>query len=102
MNFSKRFYALAFLMMLSLPLTVIADEETEEVVRMEEVVVTARKREQRSFEVPPLRFDVPRGEIRYYTLVGDGYTFFVESHAEFADGVVVWTHFSTFLYPWSR
>ena len=52
MNFSKQFYALAFLMMLSISLTVVADEETEEVVRMEEVVVTARKREQRSFEVP--------------------------------------------------
>ena len=61
MNFSKQTYALAFLMMLSLPLTVVADEETEEVVRMEEIVVTARKREQRSFEVP-LSVSTLRGE----------------------------------------
>ena len=61
MNFSKRFYALAFLMMLSISLTVVADEETEEVVRMEDVVVTARKREQRSFEVP-LSVSTLRGE----------------------------------------
>ena len=61
MNFSKRFYALAFLIMLPIPLTVIADEETEEVVRMEDVVVTARKREQRSFEVP-LSVSTLRGE----------------------------------------
>ena len=52
MNFSKQFYALALLMILSIPLRVAAEEDTEEVVRMEEVVVTARKREQRSFEVP--------------------------------------------------
>ena len=52
MNFSKRFYTLALLMMVSISLTVVADEEVEEVVRLEEVVVTARKREQRSFEVP--------------------------------------------------
>ena len=52
MNFSKQFYTLAFLMMLSISLTGVADEETEEIVRMEEIVVTARKREQRSFEVP--------------------------------------------------
>lgn len=61
MNFSKRFYALAFLMMLSISLTVVADEETEEIVRMEDVVVTARKREQRSFEVP-LSVSTLRGE----------------------------------------
>ncbi len=53
MNFSKQFYALVFFAICSLSLPVIADEETEEdVIRMEEVVVTARKREQRSFEVP--------------------------------------------------
>ncbi|MCG9133377.1 TonB-dependent receptor [Candidatus Poribacteria bacterium] len=61
MNFSKQTYALAFLMMLSISLTVVADEETEEVVRMEEIVVTARKREQRSFEVP-LSVSTLRGE----------------------------------------
>ncbi len=70
MNFSKRFYALAFLMMLSLSLTVVADEETEEVVRMEEVVVTARKREQRSFEVP-LSVSTLRGE-RFDTIRSSG------------------------------
>ena len=52
MNFSKRFYTLAFLMMLSIALTVVANEETEDVVQLEDIVVTARKREQRSFEVP--------------------------------------------------
>ncbi len=61
MNFSKSVYALAFLMMLSISLTVGADEETEEVVRMEEIVVTARKREQSSFEVP-LSVSTLRGE----------------------------------------
>ena len=61
MNFSKQVYALAVLMMLSISLTVVADEETEEVVRMEEIVVTARKREQRSFEVP-LSVSTLRGE----------------------------------------
>ena len=61
MNFSKRFYALTFLMILTIPLTVTAEEDTEEIVRMEEVVVTARKREQRSFEVP-LSVSTLRGE----------------------------------------
>ena len=61
MNFSKRFYALALLMMLSISLTVVADEETEEVVQLEDIVVTARKREQRSFEVP-LSVSTLRGE----------------------------------------
>ena len=61
MNFSKRFYALAFLIILPISLTVVADEKTEEVVRMEDIVVTARKREQRSFEVP-LSVSTLRGE----------------------------------------
>ncbi len=62
MNFSKQFYALAFLMMmLSISLTVVADEETEEIVQLEDIVVTARKREQRSFEVP-LSVSTLRGE----------------------------------------
>ncbi len=52
MNFNKQFYALIFFVLLSISLTVIADEETEDVVVMEDIVVTARKREQRSFEVP--------------------------------------------------
>ncbi|MDE0041527.1 MAG: TonB-dependent receptor, partial [Candidatus Poribacteria bacterium] len=42
-------------------LTVAADEEAEESIMMEEVVVTARKREQRSFDVP-LSVSTIRGE----------------------------------------
>lgn len=62
MNFDKQFCALVFLIIFSLSLSVAADEETEEdVIRMEEVVVTARKREQRSFEVP-LSVSTIRGE----------------------------------------
>lgn len=52
MGFGRRFCALAFSAMLSTSITVLADEEAEEVVMMEEVVVTAQKREQRSFDVP--------------------------------------------------
>ena len=52
MNFSKQICVLVFLAMLSTPLSVVADEEAEEVYTLEEVVVTARKREQLSFEVP--------------------------------------------------
>ena len=52
MNYNIRFCALAILALLSISLTVGADEEVKEVVKMEEVVVTARKREQRSVEVP--------------------------------------------------
>ena len=61
MNDTIRFCALAVLAMLSISLTVAADEEVEEVVKMEEVVVTARKREQRSVEVP-LSVSSIRGE----------------------------------------
>ena len=61
MNDNIRFCALAVLAMLSISLTVAADEEAEEVVKMEEVVVTARKREQRSVEVP-LSVSSIRGE----------------------------------------
>ena len=61
MNFGKQFYALVLLAIISIPLITIADEEAEEVVRMEEVVVTARKREQQSFEVP-LSVSTIRGE----------------------------------------
>ena len=61
MNFGKQFCTLACLVMLSISLTVVADEEAEEMVMMEEVVVTARKREQRSFEVP-LSVSTIRGE----------------------------------------
>ena len=52
MNYNQQFCALAVLAMLSISLIVVADEKVKEVVTMEEVVVTARKREQRSFEVP--------------------------------------------------
>ncbi|MXY29437.1 TonB-dependent receptor [Candidatus Poribacteria bacterium] len=61
MNFGKQLCVFVFLAILSTSLTVVADEETEGVVRLEEVVVTARKREQRSFEVP-LSVSTIRGE----------------------------------------
>ena len=61
MNFGKQLRVFVFLLILSTPLTVAADEETEDVIRLEEVVVTARKREQRSFEVP-LSVSTIRGE----------------------------------------
>ena len=61
MNFSRQFYGLVLLILLSIGLTVVADEETEEVVQLEDIVVTARKREQRSFEVP-LSVSTLRGE----------------------------------------
>ena len=70
MNFSRQFYGLVLLILLSIGLTVVADDETKEVVRMEEVVVTARKREQRSFEVP-LSVSTLRGE-RFDTLRSSG------------------------------
>ena len=70
MNFSRQFYGLVLLILLSIGLTVVADEEIEEVVRMEEVVVTARKREQRSFEVP-LSVSTLRGE-RFDTIRSSG------------------------------
>lgn len=61
MHFGRQFCALAFLLILSISLTVIADEKTEDIVVMEDIVVTARKREQRSFEVP-LSVSTIRGE----------------------------------------
>ena len=61
MNFGRQFYAWIFLVLLSISLTAIADEKTEDVVVMEDIVVTARKREQRSFEVP-LSVSTVRGE----------------------------------------
>ncbi len=61
MNFAKQFFILVFLAILSISLTAVADEGTEDVVMMEEIVVTARKREQRSFEVP-LSVSTIRGE----------------------------------------
>ncbi len=52
MNFGRLFWTLVLIAMLSIALSVNADEETEEVYILEEIVVTARKREQLSFEVP--------------------------------------------------
>lgn len=70
MNFSRQFYVLVLLILLSIDLTVVAEEETEEIVRLEEIVVTARKREQRSFEVP-LSVSTLRGD-RFDTLRSSG------------------------------
>ena len=61
MNFGKTLCILASLITLSISPTSAADEEAEESIMMEEVVVTARKREQRSFEVP-LAVSTIRGE----------------------------------------
>ncbi|RKU39689.1 TonB-dependent receptor, partial [Candidatus Poribacteria bacterium] len=62
MNFGKQLCVFVFLAILSTSLPSVADEETgEDVIRLEEVVVTARKREQRSFEVP-LSVSTIRGE----------------------------------------
>ena len=61
MSFGVQFCALAFSVMLCISITVVADEEIEEVVMMEEVVITAQKREQRSFDVP-LSISTLRGE----------------------------------------
>ena len=64
MRFGKRFCALALLVMMSISITVVADEEVEEVediMMLEEVVVTAQKREQPSFDVP-LSISTLRGE----------------------------------------
>ena len=53
MNFSKQIIAVVFIITISIPTIVLADEaEVEEVYQLEEVVVTARKREQLSYEVP--------------------------------------------------
>ena len=52
MKYSIQFCALVVLAILSISLIAGANAEVEEVVKMEEVVVTSRKREQRSFEVP--------------------------------------------------
>ena len=61
MRFGVQFRALAFSAILSISITAVADEEAKEIVMMEEVVVTAQKREQRSFEVP-LSVSTLRGE----------------------------------------
>lgn len=61
MCFGAWFCALAISVMFSIAITTVADEAVEEVVMMEEVVVTAQKREQRSFDVP-LSISTLRGE----------------------------------------
>ena len=98
MGFGRRFCALAFSAMLSTSITVLADEEIEEVVMMEEVVVTAQKREQRSFDVP-LSISTLQGE-KSDALRSSGMdcTFPVEPYAQFADGVVVWACLPSLLY----
>ncbi len=70
MNFSRQFYGLVLLILMSVCLTAVAEEEIKEVVRLEEIVVTARKREQRSFEVP-LSVSTLRGD-RFDTLRSSG------------------------------
>ena len=99
MNVAKQFCVLACSITLSVSLTVVADEKAEESVVMEEVVVTARKREQRSFEVP-LSVSTVRGE-KFDALRSSGMDvrFFAKPHAKFPDGVVVWTSLSALLYP---
>ena len=52
MGFGKRLCVLAFLVVLAMCITVVADEEDEEIIMLEEVMVTAQKREQPSFDVP--------------------------------------------------
>ena len=52
MDFGKQICALVFVIMLSITLSVSADEKAEDIYKLEDVVVTARKREQLSFEVP--------------------------------------------------
>ena len=52
MRFGVQLCALAFSVILSISLTVVADEEVEEMMMLEEVIVTAQKREQLSFDVP--------------------------------------------------
>ncbi len=52
MDIYKQSISLIFVVLLSITFTAVADEGAEEVWTLEEVVVTARKREQLSFEVP--------------------------------------------------
>lgn len=52
MDICKQIFVLIIVALLSTTFISVADEETEEVWTLEDVVVTARKREQLSFEVP--------------------------------------------------
>lgn len=52
MNFCQQICRFLFVVILSTSLSVYADDETDEIYTLEEVVVTARKREQASSEVP--------------------------------------------------
>ncbi len=61
MRFGVQLCVLAFSVMLALPITIGANEEDEDIIMLEEVMVTARKREQSSFDVP-LSVSTLRGE----------------------------------------
>ncbi len=52
MNIGKQICILVVAVLLAISFTVFAEEETDDVYMLEEIVVTARKREQLSFEVP--------------------------------------------------
>ncbi|MCY4401326.1 MAG: TonB-dependent receptor [Candidatus Poribacteria bacterium] len=52
MNIGKQICVLIFVAILFISLSTAADEENEDVYMLEEIVVTARKREQLSFQVP--------------------------------------------------
>ena len=61
MRFGERLCALAFAALVCIPIAPAADEEDDDIIMLEEIMVTARKREQRSFEVP-LSVSTLRGE----------------------------------------
>lgn len=52
MTFTNKIFAFISLLTLSISITIKANEETEKVYTLEEIIVTAQKREQLSFEVP--------------------------------------------------
>ena len=102
MRLGVQLCALAFSAMLSISIMVIADEEVEEIVMLEEVIVTAQKREQRSFDVP-LSISTLQGE-KSDALRSSGMDVrFLSNRTpslqmESSFGRV----FPTFLYPWLR
>ena len=61
LSISKRLCSLIFSALVCIPINSAADKEDDEIIMLEEVMVTARKREQRSFEVP-LSVSTIRGE----------------------------------------
>ena len=101
MRFGVQLCALAFSAMLSISIMVIADEEVEEIVMMEEVIVTAQKREQRSFDVP-LSISTLQGE-KSAALRSSGMDvrFLSNRVPQLANGILVWACLSALLYPWS-